>query len=172
MFTESLLSNGSIRHNIIKHYAMKNWGQWRYGPNILDFGKRLSWVVSFTTLPLYSQEKSTRCPLDGRQSGPQIRSGLYGVENNLLTLPGHETQSSRLSPRCSINWAIPAPWDQSFCPNVVEATNESETELFHDRVRDSMITWDKHVPPSSMSVLCVCGQNKIKCSYLSLLQIL
>jgi hypothetical protein len=146
----------------------RNWGKWRYSPTILDFGTRLRRVVSFTTRPLYSQGKSTRCPLDRRQIGPQIRFGLYGEENNLLTRSGNESRSSSPYPRCSINWAIAAPWVQSLSPNGVGATNESETELSST---GWVTAWSRE-SSVFLPVACVCGQTKIKCSYLSLLQIL
>jgi hypothetical protein len=39
-------------------------GEWRYSSSILDLGIRRRRVVSFMPRPVYSQEKSTRYPLD------------------------------------------------------------------------------------------------------------
>jgi len=52
------------------------------------------WVVSFTYLPLYPQEKRSRYPLDRRLGGPQNRSALGSEEKNSLHLPGIEPRSS------------------------------------------------------------------------------
>jgi hypothetical protein len=47
-------------------------------------------VVSFTTLPLYSQGKSHWYSLDRRLGGLQSRSGCGGEEKNSQPLPGLE----------------------------------------------------------------------------------
>jgi hypothetical protein len=47
-------------------------------------------VVSFTTWPLYLEEKSPLYPLDRRLNGPQSRSGRGGEKKNSHPLPGLE----------------------------------------------------------------------------------
>ena len=44
-------------------------------------------MASFTLQPLYPQER-TKCPLNGRQVGPQSWYGHFGEEKNVLSLPG------------------------------------------------------------------------------------
>jgi hypothetical protein len=36
---------------VIKHYAMKAYGEWRYNYTLLNLGTNLNWVVSFAHLP-------------------------------------------------------------------------------------------------------------------------
>jgi hypothetical protein len=38
---------------VIKYYAMKAYGEWRYSSIILELGTRWRWMVNFTPLPLY-----------------------------------------------------------------------------------------------------------------------
>jgi len=45
--------------------------------------------------PLYSQESSTRYPLDRRLGGPQNRSGFSGEEKNFLPRPCRESKPGR-----------------------------------------------------------------------------
>jgi hypothetical protein len=47
-------------------------------------------VVSFTLWQLYSRGNRRRYQLDSRLDGPQIRSGRYGVNKNVLSMPGIE----------------------------------------------------------------------------------
>jgi hypothetical protein len=47
-------------------------------------------VVSFTTLPLYTQGKSPSYPLDRRLGRPQSRCGRGGEEKNSQPLSGLE----------------------------------------------------------------------------------
>jgi hypothetical protein len=54
---------------------MKVLGSGDIAPRILHFGTRWKWVVSFTSRPLYPQEKSPWCPLDRRLGGSQSRYG-------------------------------------------------------------------------------------------------
>jgi hypothetical protein len=49
-------------------------------PRILDLGTRWELVVSFTSRPLYPQEKSPWYTLNRRLGGPQNRSGHGGGE--------------------------------------------------------------------------------------------
>jgi hypothetical protein len=64
----------------------------------------------FTSLPLYFQGKSLRCPLDRSPGGPQSRSRRCRVEKNFLSLPEIEPRPSRpYLAYCFTNWAIPAP---------------------------------------------------------------
>jgi hypothetical protein len=58
------------------------WGSGGIAPCILDLGTRWKRVVSFTTRPLYPQEKSPRYPFERRLSGPQSRCGRVGEEKN------------------------------------------------------------------------------------------
>jgi len=53
--------------------------------DILNFGPRWRWVVSFTSWPLYFRGKSPRFPLDSRLGGP--RAGLGAVANREKSLP-------------------------------------------------------------------------------------
>jgi hypothetical protein len=78
---------------LIKHYAMKTHGKWRYISNILDLDTSWRWVVSFTTRPLYHGGKSTRYPLHRRLGGSQSQFGRCGEEKN-LSLPRTEPQPS------------------------------------------------------------------------------
>jgi hypothetical protein len=61
-----------------------------YSSNIFDLGSRWSWVVSFTSRPLYPWRKSPHYPLVTRLAGPYSRSVRCAVEKNLLPLPGIE----------------------------------------------------------------------------------
>jgi hypothetical protein len=58
-------------------------GEWRCSSTILDLGTRWRRVVSFTPLPLYSQERAPQYTLARRLDGPQSLSGRSGVEKNL-----------------------------------------------------------------------------------------
>jgi hypothetical protein len=60
---------------LIKHYAMKMYGEWRYSSTILDISSWWLCVVSFMPWLLYPQH-----PLDRRLSGPQNQSGHCGEE--------------------------------------------------------------------------------------------
>jgi hypothetical protein len=71
---------------VIKHYAMKTYGKWRYSSIILNLGTRWRWVVSLTPLPLYPRGWGPRYSLDRRLDEPQSWSGLYGEEKNILPL--------------------------------------------------------------------------------------
>jgi hypothetical protein len=66
---------------LLKHYAMKTYGEWIYSS--LDLSTSWRWVVSFKNLPLYSRGKSPQYPLDRRLGGPQTLSGRYGHINIL-----------------------------------------------------------------------------------------
>jgi hypothetical protein len=66
------------------------WGSECITPRTLDLGTRWRGVVSSTTRPLYSQEKSPWYPLDRRMGGSQSRSGRGGEEKNSYPLPGLE----------------------------------------------------------------------------------
>jgi hypothetical protein len=48
---------------MLKHHAMKTYGEWRYSSSILDLGTRWRCVVSFNIRARYSRCKSvcTRC---------------------------------------------------------------------------------------------------------------
>jgi hypothetical protein len=74
-------------------------GVWSSGcidPHFLDLGTSWRWVVSFTPLPLYSQGKSPRYPLDRRLSEPQSRSGRFG-EEKILDPTGTRTPNPQSS---------------------------------------------------------------------------
>ena len=45
---------------------------------------------SFTPRPLYPRERGPRYSLNRGLGGPQSRSGNFGEDKNLLTLPGFE----------------------------------------------------------------------------------
>jgi hypothetical protein len=53
-------------------------------------------MVSFTPLPLYPWEESSRYPLNKRLSGFKSLSWSYGEEENILLLSGIEPLSSNL----------------------------------------------------------------------------
>jgi hypothetical protein len=57
---------------------------WALRQRILDLGSRWRWAVSFTSRPLYPQEKSPWYPLDRSlgEHGPQRRSRRSGEEEN------------------------------------------------------------------------------------------
>jgi hypothetical protein len=61
--------------NVIKPYAMKAYGEFRFSSTILDLGTR-GWVVSCMPLPPY--------PVDRRMGVPQSWSKHYGEENKNL----------------------------------------------------------------------------------------
>jgi hypothetical protein len=93
------------------HHAMKTyWGSGGIAPSILDLGTRWRWVVSFTTRPLYPQEKSLCFPLDRGWVGP--RAVLDAVVKRKIPSPRRES-----NPRTPIvqplahrytDWAITA----------------------------------------------------------------
>jgi hypothetical protein len=66
------------------------WGVEVYLHSFFDLGTRWRWVVSFTSRPIYPQEKSACYPLDRRLGGPQSRSGRGAEEKNPQPLPGLE----------------------------------------------------------------------------------
>jgi hypothetical protein len=78
---------------VIKHYDKKDWGKLRQSTNILDFGTRLKWVVSFTTRPLYSQGKAPGTHWIGGRVGP--RSGLDFMEKRIIPRPCREPNHDR-----------------------------------------------------------------------------
>jgi hypothetical protein len=51
-------------------------------------------MVNCTLRPFYPRERSPRYPLHMRLSGLQSGSGRYGIEKDLLSLPGIEPQQS------------------------------------------------------------------------------
>jgi len=55
-----------------------------YSSSLLNLGTRWRWVVNVTPMkgPLY--------PVNRRLGGPHSRSGPFGEETNLLSLPGFE----------------------------------------------------------------------------------
>jgi len=61
-------------------------------PFIHNLSTRCKCLVSFTSLPLHPGWKRPRYTLNRRLSVPQIRSGRFGQNKNLLTLPGIEPQ--------------------------------------------------------------------------------
>jgi hypothetical protein len=63
--------------------AQRLKGVWRKGgktPRILNLGIWWRLVVSFTSQPLYSREKSSRYTLDRRAGGSQRRSGIKNLK--------------------------------------------------------------------------------------------
>jgi hypothetical protein len=72
---------------VIKHHAMKTYGEWSYSSTILDLGTRWRRAVSFTPHPLYSRG---RAPYTHWLGESQNRSGRCEVEKNLLPLSGIE----------------------------------------------------------------------------------
>jgi hypothetical protein len=69
----------------------RRMGKWRYSSAILNLALD-GWVVSFTPMPRYSQENSSRHPLlDRRPDGLKRRFGRYGTKI-LFPLPGIETR--------------------------------------------------------------------------------
>jgi hypothetical protein len=65
--------------------------EWRYSPNIFDTGLRLSWVVSFTTRPLYPGEIIRH----------QLKKGLGGPQGACI-LPGMDPPPFPLTRRASL----------------------------------------------------------------------
>jgi hypothetical protein len=86
--------------------AMKAyWRSEGIAPHILDLGTRWRWVVTFTSWPLYPQEKSSWYPLDRRLGGPQSQT-WWGEKYSALTgiqAPNHPAHSPVLC-----HWALPA----------------------------------------------------------------
>jgi hypothetical protein len=75
------------------NYASRHedvWGSGGKAPPFLT--SALDGVESLASRP---QEKSPTYPLDGRQCGPQSRSGCCGKEKNVLPLPGIEPRTSQ-----------------------------------------------------------------------------
>ena len=60
----------------------------------LPLVSRWKWLVSFTP------GKEPRYPLNRRLGWPQRRSGSFGEEKNILTLPEPDPESSRSLPSC------------------------------------------------------------------------
>jgi hypothetical protein len=49
---------------LIKHYAIKTcWGNGVIAPRILNLGRRWRWVISFTPMSLYPQDKESSIPI-------------------------------------------------------------------------------------------------------------
>jgi hypothetical protein len=69
---------------------MKMYGGGCITPGILNLGTRWRLVVSFTSLPLYSQENSLLYQLYRRLGGPKGWSAPYEEKKSLLPLPGIE----------------------------------------------------------------------------------
>jgi hypothetical protein len=81
--------------------------EWRYSSTIPDFGTGWKWVVSFTSLPLYSQRNSPRTHwIEGWMGS---RAGL-DVLKERKTLPpaGNRTPAVQPVARRYTAWAIPA----------------------------------------------------------------
>jgi hypothetical protein len=76
------------------------WGSGGVAPPLLisalDGGKWSASRPGCSFPPPPPTEKRPRYPLDRRLGVPQSRSGLYGVEKNILTLLGIETRQSNL----------------------------------------------------------------------------
>jgi len=72
------------------------WGSGGTAPRIISFGSRWTWVVSFTSLPLYLRGKSSRYPLDRRLDRSQSCCGRSGEDRKSLPLPGIDLRSSSL----------------------------------------------------------------------------
>jgi hypothetical protein len=68
-----------VKGEVVKHYAMKTYREWRHSSAILDLGTH--------TPPTLAPGKQPPVP---RLGGPQSQSGGCGQENNLLPLPGIE----------------------------------------------------------------------------------
>jgi hypothetical protein len=66
------------------------WGSEGIAPRILNLGTTERWVVSFTSRPLYPQEKSPCYQLYRRLGRPQSWPRCGGEEKNSQLLPGLE----------------------------------------------------------------------------------
>jgi len=73
----------SLCFNWVRHHESV-LGSGGIAPRILDLGTRWRWVVSLTTRPLYTRNKSPRYPLDRKLCGPQSLSGR-GDEKSPVT---------------------------------------------------------------------------------------
>jgi len=60
---------------------------------LFNLDARWTWVVSFTTRPLYPQGKRPWYPLDRRLDGPHSQSGCGGEEKNFHHWPTHPPHS-------------------------------------------------------------------------------
>jgi len=63
---------------------------------ILNLGARWWRIVSFSPAPFNPRGKKTFYQSNMRLGGPQKRSGRFGIENNLLNMPGFERRLLRL----------------------------------------------------------------------------
>jgi hypothetical protein len=80
-------------------------------PFVFNLSTRQSWEVSFTFRPIYHRRKSRQYEMNRRIGGHDTRSGRFGKEKNLLSMPGFKlriVQSVALSlfVRCAILWNI------------------------------------------------------------------
>jgi hypothetical protein len=80
-------------------------GEWRYSWNILDFGTRWKWVVSFTLLPCYPWGNRSRYPSDGSLGG--LRGSLDPMEKREIW------PLARIKPRSFIPWPVFIPIELS-----------------------------------------------------------
>jgi hypothetical protein len=83
------------------------WGSGNIAPRILELGIKWRWVVSFTTQPFYTPEKSRLYPSDRRLGGPQNRSGRGGKEKNSQTLSGLRLPNIQPVVQRYTDWAVP-----------------------------------------------------------------
>jgi hypothetical protein len=94
-------------------------------PCTLDLGTRWRWVISFTSLPIYPQGKSSWCPLDRRLGGPQCRSGLSGVEKNSSLCWDSNPQIIQLVAQrytTELSWLLDIPLIQKIVPKYFSYT--------------------------------------------------
>jgi hypothetical protein len=73
---------------LIRHHAMKTYGEWKYSSTILDLGTRWRQVISFTPRPLYHRKEQS-VPIGWMGS----RVGLGAVEKRKTSLDGNRTST-------------------------------------------------------------------------------
>jgi hypothetical protein len=96
----ALKRHSSPDSHLIKHYAMKTFGNIYVHPRFLDLGTSWRRVVSFTPRPLYPQGKNPQYPLD-RLGGPKNRLGRR-EEEKILDPTGTRTPTSLSSSPLSV----------------------------------------------------------------------
>jgi hypothetical protein len=73
-----------------------------------NLGTRWRWVISFTPLPLYPEERVPGTPLDRRLGEPQSRSGRRGEEKSLAFAVNRTPAAQTVVGHYTV-WAIPTP---------------------------------------------------------------
>jgi hypothetical protein len=73
-----MVKRAQLSLRIINYHAMKTYGEWRYGPAILDLGNRRRWTASLTLRLIWNRGSAPSTRLMKRWLTP--RAGLDAVE--------------------------------------------------------------------------------------------